>query len=261
MEIPVYYVDAFADRLFSGNPAAVCFLPYWLGDQTLLAIAHENNLPATAFLVKNGENYHIRSFTPNEIPLCGHGTLAAAYVIFNKVHPQLHEVVFQSTSGNLNVKKDGEFIVLNFPQKIGKSIPVHSILKKGFHVEPEAVFQYEKERCILVFHHQRDVESLAPDMSILKKYECPGIVATAPGDKVDFVSRTFYPHKVNHEDQVTGVSHCMLAPYWAKRLGKHILAAHQLSPRGGYVKCEVLDHRVLLSAKAVLYLQGSIILT
>ena len=260
MKITIYHVDAFTDHLFSGNPAAVCLLPFWLEDQKLLAIAHENNLPATVFLVKQIDGYAIRWFTPHEIHLCGHGSIAAAYVIFNQLEKQLHEVKLHSISGVLSVKKDLDFITLNFPKKSGEPIPVDPILRQGLNREPEAVFQYQQERCIAIFNHQRDIENLKPDMSILKNYECRGIVVTAPGEQVDFVSRTFYPHKSITEDPVTGVSHCMLVPYWAKRLGKNTLEARQLSERGGYLRCEISDDQVLLSAKAALYMQGNIFL-
>ncbi len=250
--------DAFTDRVFGGNAALVCLLPYWLEDQKLLAITRENNLPATAFLVKKGSDYAIRWFTPAEVDLCGHGSIAAAYVIFNELEKQLNEIRLHSSSGILLVKKDEDFITLDFPQKSGEPKPIDDLLRQGLNTEPEAVFQYQKERCIVILRRQSDVENLRPDMSMLKGYECRGIVATAPGEKVDFVSRTFYPHKLISEDPVTGISHCMLAPYWAKRLGKNTLVAYQASERGGYLKCEISGNRVLLKAKAVLYLRGSI---
>lgn len=259
MEITIYHVDAFTDTIFSGNPAAVCLLPHWLDDKILQAITYENNLPATVFLTFHANRYEIRWFTPLESALCGHGTLAAAYVIFNHLGHHENELNLHSKSGILNVKKNADYIVLNFPQKIGTAVAVDPLLKSGLNnTEIETVIQYQQERCIVVIKNQQQVQNLQPDMSILKNYSCPGIVVTAPGEKFDFVSRTFYPHKIISEDPVTGVSHCMLAPYWAQRLGKNSLQAFQLSQRGGYLKCEILDNRVLLQAKAVLYLQGQI---
>ena len=203
MRTALYHVDAFTDRLFHGSPAAVCLLPHWL------AITHENNLPATAFLVETAMHYEIRWFSPTEIPLCGHGTLAAAYVIFNILKPSLQAVSLYSASGMLDVTCDNDLITLNFPIKPSTAVPIHPLLTAGLGTTPEAVFQHQQERCIVVLNSQRGVEQINPDLHTLKQYDCRGIVVTAPGENVDFVSRTFYPHKIISEDPVTGISHCM----------------------------------------------------
>ena len=239
MKISLYQVDASTDCLFRGSPAAVCLLPHWLSDETLLSITYENNLPATAFLVETMTSYEIRWFSPTEIPLCGHGTLAAAYVIFNILKPSLQAVSLYSASGMLDVTFDNDLITLNFPIKSSTAVPIHPLLTAGLGIAPEAVFQHQQERCIVVLNSQRGVEQINPDLHTLKQYDCRGIVVTAPGENVDFVSRTFYPHKIICEDPVTGISHCMLAPYWSKRLGKNSLTAYQASARGGYLDCVI----------------------
>ncbi len=261
MEISIYHIDTFTDKLFSGNPAAVCLLPYWLSDDQLFAISSENNLPATAFLIDQDSHYEIRWFAPDyEIPLCGHGSLAAAYVIFNKFKSPLQKVALHSAAGVLAASQQNNVITLNFPLKNAEEVSIHPILLNGLNIKPEAVYQYQNERCIVVLSHQSEVEQLKPNMEILQDYNCSGIVVTAPGETVDFVSRTFYPRNKISEDPVTGSSHCMLAPYWAKRLGKNELKAYQASARGGYLTCTVQNDNVLLSAQAVLYSQGSIFL-
>ena len=258
MQIPIYHVDAFSDKIFSGNPAAVCILPHWLPDIDLHNIAKENNLPVTAFLVRNGDQFSIRWITPEyELDLCGHGTLSAAYVIFNQLERTWQAVDLQSRTEKLQVSRSGEFITLNFPAKSIErcSIP---LLEEGLELSPIEIYQHKNERCIAVYSTEDEVKELNPNMRILAKLEHRGITVTAPGNTVDFVSRTFYPKKAISEDPVTGASHCLLAPYWSARLNKTELHALQVSERGGEMFCRYQDNRVLISAKAVMYMQGMV---
>ena len=258
MKFQLFHVDAFADKIFSGNPAAVCVLPHWLSDDTLLAIARENNLPATAFLVRDEDLFHIRWMTPEyELDLCGHGTLAAAHVIFNYLEPGWKKVNPQSRTVSLSVSRDGEYITLNFSAKNIESCAI-DLLEQGLGILPIEVYRHKNERCVAVLDSEDDVTQLKPDMHILKNLDQIGVIVTAPGRDVDFASRTFYPRKIISEDPVTGVSHCLLAPYWSKRLNKSQLQAKQLSQRGGEIICLLDGDRVLLSGKAVTYMQGMV---
>lgn len=258
VQIPIYHIDAFSDKIFSGNPAAVCMLQHWLPDIDLHNIAKENNLPVTAFLVRNGDQFSIRWVTPEyELELCGHGTLSAAYVIFNFLEPTWQTVDLQSNLETLQVTRKGEFITLNFPAKsIQKcSIP---LLEEGLELPPIEIYQHKNERCIAVYSTEDEIKQLNPNMQILAKLDHRGITVTAPSKHVDFVSRTFYPKKASSEDPATGASHCLLAPYWSKRLNKTELHALQVSKRGGEMFCRHQDDRVLISAKAVMYMRGMI---
>lgn len=257
MQIPIYHIDAFTNAIFSGNPAAVCVLSAWIHDDQLLAIAKENNLPVTAFLMRKNNHYEIRWITPEyELDLCGHGTLAAGYVIFNILEPTIQEVNLKSRTGMLKIIRDGERITLDFPEKsIEKGFAVIA-MKIGLGLSPEEIFFHKKERCLAVYDSEEKIKNLKPDMQILKQFEQNGMTVTAPGDKVDFVSRTFYPKKICSEDAVTGAAHCLLIPYWSKRLNKTKLHALQISERGGEIFCEHRGDRVLISGSAVLYMEG-----
>lgn len=261
MQIPIYHIDAFTDQLFSGNPAAVCLLPKWLSDADLHAIAKENNLPATAFLVREKEKFAIRWITPEyELSLCGHGTLSAGYVIFHLLEPTWQKADLQSPSETLQVLRNGNEIILDFPTKPLENCASLPLLAQGLGRAPDEIYQHKNERCLAVYPTEEEVRQLNPDMQILKQLDHLGITVTAPAKEYDFVSRTFYPRKNISEDPATGASHCLLAPYWAKRLNKTELHARQVSMRGGEMICRYKGDRVLIGGKAVLYMQGTIIL-
>lgn len=256
MKIPIYHVDAFTDKIFSGNPAAVCVLPKWVPDDILNAIVRENNLPATAFLVRENKKFNIRWITPEyELDICGHGSLSAGYVIFNYLEPTWEKVDLQSRIERLPVVRTDDLVTLNFPAKnIEKCIL--PLLEQGLGLLPKEIYQHKNERCLAVYNTEEEIKALKPDIQILKKLEHRGITVTAPGKDVDFVSRTFYPQKAISEDPATGASHCLLAPYWSNRLNKTELHARQVSQRSGEMFCKYQDDRVLISGKAVLYMQG-----
>lgn len=258
MQIPIYHVDAFTDSLFSGNPAAVCVLTHWLEDETLHAIAQENNLPVTAFLVREQETFSIRWITPEyELDLCGHGSLASGFVIFKYLEPARQAVNLQSQKELITVTRDDPWITLNFPAKEIEQTAL-PLLTQGLGFAPKEIYQHKDERCLAVYDTEEEIRKLTPDILLLKKMAHRGITVTAPGKSVDFVSRTFYPQKSSWEDPATGASHCLLTPYWAKRLGKNRLHTLQVSQRGGEMICECKDGRVMISSKAVLYSQGLI---
>ncbi len=258
MQIPIYHVDAFTDKIFCGNPAAVCVLPKWLADETLHAIAKENNLPVTAFLVRHDNQFDIRWITPEyELDLCGHGTLSASYVIFNYLEPTWQKVDLQSRIELLQVARTNDFITLNFPAKNIESFE-SPLLKEGLGLPFKESYQHKKERCLIVYETEEEIKKLKPDIQLLKKLEHRGITVTAISKEVDFVSRTFYPQKTISEDPATGASHCLLIPYWSKKLNKTKLHGKQLSERGGEMVCEYKNERVLISGKMVLYMHGII---
>jgi len=258
MQIPIYHVDAFTDKMFCGNPAAVCILPKWLSDADLHFIAKENNLPVTAFLVRDGNEFDIRWITPEyELDICGHGSLSAGYVILCYIEPTWQKVDLRSRTELLQVLRANDLITLKFP---AKNIEKFSslLLEEGLGLVPKEIYQHKNERCLVIYNTEEEVKQLKPDIEILKRLEHRGITVTAPGNHVDFVSRTFYPKKNIFEDPATGASHCLLAPYWSKRLNKTNFHALQLSERGGEIFCQYQEDRVLISGKAVLYMQGFI---
>jgi len=260
MKQKMYQVDAFADTLFSGNPAAVCVLTSWLPEEVMQKIAMENNLAETAFLVKEGNRYLIRWFTPElEVDLCGHATLASAFVLFHyyDVTDSTLEL-FSSRSGELSVTKEADGnLTLNFPSD--ELIEVADIphLKEALSSQPTKIFK-GKTDYMLIYDEQQDIEKIAPNFFLLDKVAARGIIVTAPGEEVDFVSRFFAPQCGISEDPVTGSAHTSLTPYWAKTLGKNKLIAKQLSSRGGTILCEYLGDRVKISGKVVPYLEGEI---
>lgn len=260
MQIPIYHVDAFTDNVFSGNPAAVCVLPEWLPDSILHSIAKENNLPATAFLVREEDKFNIRWVTPEyELDICGHGTLSAGHVVLSYLEPSWEKVDLQSRVELLQVIRIGNLITLNFPSKNIENCSL-PLLMQGLGLPPKEIYQHKDERCLAIYNTEDEVKTLKPDMQILKKLKHRGITVTAPGNEIDFVSRTFYPQKTISEDPATGASHCLLAPYWSKRLNKIELHARQVSQRGSEMFCQYLGDRVLIGGKAVLYAQGVIII-
>ena len=247
-----YIVDAFTDKPFHGNPAAVCVTDAWLSDETMQAIAAENNLAETAFAVKEGERYRIRWFTPMiEEELCGHATLAASFVILSFFAPDADEVRFASMSGDLAVKRIGDRFELNFPTYELKEIPVTDAMERAFGARPVKAILGLDLNC--VFENEDVVRSLTPDYALLKKL--PGRIrnATAQGKEYDCVSRSFTPEITVPEDPVCGSAHCQIADWWAKTLGKPVIRAYQASPRGGELECEPLGNgRIALRGKAVL---------
>ncbi|MCW3848470.1 PhzF family phenazine biosynthesis protein [Sphingomonas sp. LB-2] len=256
-EVPIFQVDAFADRLFGGNPAAVMVLPGYPDDALLQAIAAENNLAETAFLVAEGADYRLRWFTPAvEVPLCGHATLASAAVVMERLEPGRERVTFHSASGPLAVRRAGGGYVLDFPARPSESVAAPAGLAEALGAGPDEVrvnaFNY-----IAVLASAAQVRALAPDMAGVAAMDRPGVIVTAPGDGAhDFVSRYFAPAKGINEDPVTGAAHCMLAPYWAARLGKSEFRAWQASRRGGEVICRLIGDRVELEGGCVFFLEG-----
>jgi predicted PhzF superfamily epimerase YddE/YHI9 len=259
MRLPIYQVDAFTDKLFRGNPAAICPLDSWLPDDTMQAIAAENNLAETAFFVKDGDGYALRWFTPAvEVDLCGHATLASAHIVFKFIEPRRESVNFQTVkAGTLTVVRRGDMLVMDFPARPPSRVEPPPELLAALGGKPREVLRARD--CLVVYDSAAEVSALTPDFVALGKVDCWAAIATAPGENgVDFVSRFFAPAKGVPEDPVTGSSHCTLVPYWAKRLGKAELVAHQVSQRGGALHCALRGDRVSIGGRAVLYLEGQI---
>jgi PhzF family phenazine biosynthesis protein len=258
MKLAIYHIDAFTDKLFSGNPAAVVPLNNWLSEETMLSIAAENNLAETTFYVKTDDGFDLRWFTPTvEVDLCGHATLAAAYVIFNLQKFEGEEIRFDTRSGILTVKREDDWLTLNFPvDQYQIAVPPPALVESLNTVMTEV---YKgKTDYLVVLDSEEEVMNLEFDIIVLSTIPARGIIITAPGDDVDFVSRFFAPQSGIDEDPVTGSAHTTLIPYWAEKLDKKTLTAKQLSKRGGYLKCELADDRVNISGQARLYLQGEI---
>lgn len=258
MEIPLYQVDAFAPRQFSGNPAAVCPLQFWLPAQRMQAIAAENNLAETAFLVREGERWGLRWFTPaQEVDLCGHATLASAYVLFEDLKIGGNRVVFDTRSGELTVARAEDRLVLNFPSLPAGRVTPHERLIEGLGTQPLEILGIGNFY-LVVYRSEEEVRTLAPNFEVLALLDRFGVIVTAKGDSADFVSRFFAPAAGIPEDPVTGSAHCCLTPYWAKRLGKRAMYARQLSARGGELWVEDAGDRVRIAGKVIPYLRGAI---
>lgn len=262
MRIPLFHVAAFTEEMFRGNPAAVCFLDSWLDEARLQKVATENSLPATAFLVSQAGGYELRWFSPRrEIRLCGHATLASAHILLNVRHAQLDSVRFETKfRGSLTVKKDGEYLIMDFPALPPKpcsnaptGLPQALGPQSNFSEILEANDTY-----VAVLDSPEAVRHLRPNFALLENLHTFAVAVTAQATDVDFVSRYFAPSYGIPEDPVTGSAHCILAPYWAQRLGKSKLHARQLSERGGELWCEVAEDRVLLKGKATLVMEGSL---
>ena len=257
MRTPFFQLDAFTNQRFAGNPAAVMPMARFPDDAVMQALAAENNLAETAFLVREGSDYRLRWFTPvTEVPLCGHATLASAAVVMERLEPGRTSVVFQSKSGPLTVTRAGAGYVLDFPARPAQRTPAPAGFAKALGCEPVEVlvnaFNY-----MAVLESASVVRRLAPDMSAIAGFDRPGVIVTAVGDgDYDCVSRYFAPAKGIPEDPVTGAAHCMLAPYWAARLGRPQLRAYQASARGGEITCRVVGERVELEGQCVFYLEG-----
>lgn len=257
----IYQVDAFAEKLFSGNPAAVCPLKEWLSDETMLNIAAENNLAETAFYIPDGDSFQLRWFTPTvEVDLCGHATLATAFVLFNQEnYPGDSIRFFSPRSGELLVSKKDDYLTLNFPTDIFSPIALSDQILACFTQRPGLAFK-GKTDVMVVFDSEEQIKNLVPDLEKIAKLDARGIIATAKGSETDFVSRFFAPQAGVNEDPVTGSAHTTLTPYWSKELGKTELTAMQLSKRVGYLRCRLLNDRTEITGKAKLYLKGEIFL-
>ncbi len=257
MRTPIFQIDAFTSRRFAGNPAAVMPLDDFLADDVLQAIAAENNLAETAFLVPEGGEYRLRWFTPTtEVPLCGHATLASAAVVMERLEPGRNQVVFHSASGPLTVRRTATGYVMDFPARPSQPVPTPPGLAAALGVVPVEVvvdaFNY-----LVLLASAWEVRELTPDIAAMARVDRSGVIVTAPGDEsYDFVSRYFAPAKGIPEDPVTGGAHCALAPYWAERLGKTEFRAFQASKRGGEVLCRLVRDRVELEGSCVFYLEG-----
>lgn len=258
MELKIYQVDAFAAKVFGGNPAAVCPLTDWLPDSAMQNIALENNLSETAFYVKEKEGFRIRWFTPAvEVDLCGHATLATAFVLFNYEGHLENKITFHSRSGLLTVTKSAHQLTLDFPTDT--LTPVNSLteLEEGLGVKSKATFR-GKTDYLVVLENETQVRQLHPDLTKIAQVKARGVIVTARGEKVDFVSRFFGPQSGVDEDPVTGSAHTTLTPYWASVLHKTEFTARQLSLRGGELSCRLKGSRVEISGEAQLFLQGKI---
>ena len=261
-KIPVYQADAFTDKPFHGNPAAICPLDEWLSDSVMQKIAMENNLAETAFIVPYEDAFQIRWFTPTvEVDLCGHATLAAAFVFFCALNFQDRQIRFFSKSGWLTVtREDNGKMTLDFPADppAMQGTP-EELIFSGLSISPRKVFK-GKFDYLVELDSEKEVASLKPDFRVIGQLKSRGIIVTAPGDQVDFVSRCFFPQSGIDEDPVTGSAHCMLTAYWHKKTGKSSFSAIQLSLRKGWLDCSIVGERVLMSGNAVLFLQGEITL-
>ena len=259
MTLRLLQIDTFTDRVLGGNPAAVCPLDAWLDEATMQAIAAENNLSETAFMVPDGAGYGLRWFTPNvEVDLCGHATLAAAFVVFEDLRPGTDSVAFETKSGQLTVTREGEALVMDFPAQPASPASLPPVLATALGAEPAAVLAGAD--WIAVFEGADEVADLQPDQALLTALDRRGVVATAPGASgdADYVLRFFAPKNAVPEDPVTGNVQTALAPYWAARLGKRRLAVRQLSARGGRMICEDRGERVSIAGRAVLYMDATI---
>lgn len=257
MKLTSYTLDAFTDRVFGGNPAAVCPLTEWFDDATLQSIATENNLSETAFFVPDGEGYHIRWFTPTcEVELCGHATLASSYVIFKTIAPEKSELNFRALAGALRVTRDGDLLSLDFPSRPPQPADPPPSLIDALGAKPNEICKARDY--LAVFDDADAVRDLRPDMATLAKVNMYALIVTAPGNDCDFVSRFFAPGRGIDEDPVTGSAHCTLIPYWAGRLGKKTLHARQVSKRGGELFCELKGDRVSIAGRVVLYSESVI---
>lgn len=259
MKLSLYQLDAFTDTLFAGNPAAVVPLDAWISDELMQHIAAENNLAETAFYVPTEAGYHIRWFTPTvEVDLCGHATLATAYVLFFiKNHPHA-EISFDSKSGLLKVTRQDDWLTLDFPADTYQVAVAPPALQESMRAVDSFDVYKGKSDYMVVLDNETQVRELIPDFFTLSTIPTRGIIVTAPGDEVDFVSRFLAPQSGINEDPVTGSAHTTLIPYWAERLKKKVLTARQVSARGGYLRCELVGNRTLIGGQVRLYMTGEI---
>ncbi|MBT1703866.1 PhzF family phenazine biosynthesis protein [Chryseosolibacter indicus] len=260
MKLPFFHVDAFTDTLFRGNPAGVCILDKWLPTAVMQQIAAENFLPETAFFVPAGnDQFELKWFTPDiEMDLCGHATLATAHTIFNHLNNPSDKISFQTKGGILTVSRDGDLLTLDFPSRMPSPAMLPEVIEKGIGIKPVEV--WKARDYVLVCENQKQIKDCKPDRSVLDQINLDpgGIIITAPGSEVDFVSRFFTTQSTIFEDPVTGSAHCSLIPLWSKKLGKKEMVALQLSERQGKLFCTNLQDRVLIAGKALTYLEGFI---
>jgi PhzF family phenazine biosynthesis protein len=258
MKFSIFQADAFAAELFKGNPVAVVPLKEWLSDEIMQQIAAENNLSETAFFIPEGDHFHIRWFTPmTEVNLCGHATLATAHILFNELNFQDELISFNSQSGILTVKKIEDKLQLNFPADPVKLEETNPEFSKALGSQPIAEYKGNTKH-LLLFDSEESIRNMKPNFHLLKQTNARGIIVTAKGKTVDFVSRFFAPKVGIDEDPVTGSAHTLLVPFWASRLNKTEMTALQLSERGGQLWCTLSGNRVLIAGKAVTYLRGEI---
>lgn len=253
-----YIVDAFANHMFEGNPAGVCMLDKPLDEKTMQNIAMENNLPETAFMVKAGEAYNLRWFTPEmEIDLCGHATLASAFILLNYYEQEKDTITFNTMSGQLRVVKKGELYEMDFPSRAPEIIEVSKLMERA--TGARVLEAHQSRDLLFLLENEEAVRTLKPDFELMKQIQdCFAVIVTAKGDEVDFVSRFFAPGAGIAEDPVTGSAHSTLIPFWAGRLNKNRLVAKQLSKRSGTLYCENAGERVKIAGRAMLYLKGDI---
>lgn len=258
-EVNLYQIDAFAEKPFTGNPAAIVILDNWIDDRSMQNIAMENNLSETAFLIRKDEVFEIRYFTPKvEVELCGHATLASSYVIFELLGYKHKTITFETTKrGALYVSKVNDIFVLDFPIDFIQKIDLPKQVADAINLQPVNTYT-GKTDLLLEYQNEEQIRNLSPSFDVLKKAEARGIIVTAPGNEVDFVSRFFAPREGINEDPVTGSAHTTLIPFWHKRLGKEKMIAKQLSERGGTLYCEYAGERVKIGGKAIHYLTGTI---
>ncbi|MCC7231837.1 MAG: PhzF family phenazine biosynthesis protein [Bacteroidia bacterium] len=260
MRLTIYQVDAFTSKLFGGNPAAVCILDEWLPDETMQRVAGENNLSETAFAVANGKSYDLRWFTPEkEVDLCGHATLATAFVLFEIKKINTDEITFNSRSGVLTVRRNGTSFTLNFPADEIKDTDMPASLEKAIGASPVKTVM-GKNVLMCEVASEKILASIKPDFKALARLHPHGVILTAKGDHTDFVSRCFFPNYGINEDPVTGSAHTILTPYWTGKLNKKILSARQISHRRGELSCEMKNDRVEITGKAVMYMTADIYL-
>lgn len=259
MRTPIYRIDAFTSRRFTGNPAAVMPMNRFLSDAMMLAIAAENNLSETAFLVPEGGDYRLRWFTPQvEVPLCGHATLASAAVVMERLEVGRDRVVFYSASGPLTVRRSRAGYIMDFPTRLSQEIATPTGLAEALGAVPLEV-RINSFNYMAVLENEKVLRELVPELTFIARMDRPGVIVTAPGDdRYDFISRYFAPAKGIPEDPVTGAAHCMLAPYWAKRLGKTEFRAFQASRRGGEMICRLAGDRTELEGTCVFFLEGEV---
>ncbi|MBC8158727.1 MAG: PhzF family phenazine biosynthesis protein [Alphaproteobacteria bacterium] len=259
MNLQIFQIDAFTDKVFAGNPAAVCPLDQWLSDDQMQKIALENNLAETAFFVADGDAYALRWFTPAaEVDLCGHATLATAYLLFSRLAPEKTRVAFDTRSGRLSVTLDGDLLVMDFPAMPPQRMDTPPPFAAALGGSPREF--WTQDDFLVVYETETEIRALKPDMAGLMDIGGRGVIATAPGTDCDFVSRFFAPAIGIPEDPVTGSAHCILAPYWSERLGKSDLRARQVSARGGELFCRNEGDRVKIAGRAALYMVGEIYL-
>jgi predicted PhzF superfamily epimerase YddE/YHI9 len=258
MKIPYYQLDAFAEERFKGNPAGVCFLPRtWLPDAVMQKIAAENGVSETAFVIREGEEYGLRWFSPAmEVDLCGHATLATAHAMFFETGLDAESITFKTRSGDVSVARVEDMLVLDFPARPPERCAAPAGVEFVLGTLPQEI--WKARDYLVVFETESDVASLQPDFEKLREWDGLGVIVTAPGDTVDFVSRFFAPKAGLNEDPVTGSAHATLIPYWARRLKKKELHARQISARGGDLFCEERGDRVKIGGYAVTYLRGEL---